>query len=116
METKPLFTMKRFSQEAFVDLCFFNISSSLVEDILQGQAPDTPTLLENYQCLNSHSAPEWNVAIQPGEPKFYSNQGFKEPRAMEEQNNLTEAEDVSKDSRSRGCFWSQKVPTGEMIA
>lgn len=37
-----------------------------VEDILRGQVPDTPPLLENYHRLNPHSAPEWYMPIQLG--------------------------------------------------
>lgn len=35
---------------------------------------------------------------------FYSSQRFKQPRVIEEQNNLTEAEDVSKDSLQAVAF------------
>lgn len=37
--------------------------------------------------------------------EFYPSQRFKQPRALEEQSNLTEAEDVSNDCLSSGCFW-----------
>lgn len=36
--------------------------------------------------------------------EFYSSQRFKQPRVIEEQNNLTEAEDVSKDSSQVVAF------------
>lgn len=48
----------------------------------------------------------WMVyAHLAGEPlEFYSSQRFKQPRALDEQNNLTEAED-SNDGLSSSCFW-----------
>lgn len=70
-----------------------------VEEILRGQAPDTPTLLENYYRLNPHSTPEWYMPIQLG-----NNAGSTLVRdsnslgLLKSSNNLTEAEDVSKDS------------------
>lgn len=83
--------MNHFYKPAFVHLHFLNISSSLLWKTSSKVRPQTR--LHSWRITNVWIPIQLFNGVRPS-----SSAGVKQPQVIEEQNNVTEGEDVSQDS------------------